>query len=205
MNRRTIQFMATFHGKPVLVDCDIPIGSTGAVGTVAGMGIASVTRLAVGTYKVKFQDTFNKYLGTFAEIWSPNSGSNVAVTAINPTTVYTITVVGTTTTAGWITAGVPVGVTPAVGVTFLCAATTTGTGQCQIPSVSGLAHIEVVGNPNVMVNPAGGAGIGYVVVQTLGATDASTTTLIPKDPASGSTLSLAFYFSDSSNVINNNG
>lgn len=204
MNRRTIQFMATFHGKPVILDLDIPIGATGAVGTIAGQGITSVTRLAAGIYKILLQDSYNKFLQCSADVWAPTTGSNVAVTAINPTSVYTISVVGTTTTAQWVTAGVPVGVTPAVGVTFLCAATSAGTGQAKLVGVSGIAAVEVIGNPNTTVNQGAG-GISYVVVQCLGATGAGTTTLIPTDPASGSTLGISLYFSDSSNLLANNG
>ncbi len=57
-NRYFTQFFYTPHKMPVLLDCNIVIGATGAVGTVKGPGISSVTRLAVGTYQIKLQDKF---------------------------------------------------------------------------------------------------------------------------------------------------
>lgn len=199
-NRRFTQFSYSMHPFPVTIDCNFDVGATGAVGTLRGPGVTSVTRLAVGTYKVLFQDNYNKFFGVTHWLASPNSGANVAVTAINPTTVYVITVVGTTTTAGWNTAGVPVGTTPAVGVTFLCAATTTGSGQAKVVGVSGNNSIEVVGLPNTTLQNSTTPG-GYVVIQCLGPTNSSTTTQIPVDPANGSILGLSFYLSNSSLTV----
>lgn len=205
-NTRFTQFLYTKHGKPTIIDLDIPIGATGAVGTVVGAGIKSVTRLVAGVYQINFSDNYNKYLGLIAELWSPVSGSNVAVTAITPTVVYTITVLGTTTTAQWVTAGVPVGITPAVGVTFAAAATSAGTGQVKVQGVSTIANVEVIGNPNTTISPIGlGSANGYIIIQTLAATSSSVTTFVATDPANGSTLSLAIYFSDTSNTIPNVG
>lgn len=199
-NRRFTQFFYTPHMVPVLIDCNIAIGATGAVGTLAGTGISAVTRLAAGIYKIAFQDNYNRLYGMEAALQAPVSGSNVAVTAISPGTVYQITVLGTTTTAQWVTAGVPVGVTPAVGVSFLAAATSAGTGQVKILGASGIASVELVGDSNTQLSPINPIG-GYVVVKCLGATDASTTTLIATDPANGSKLYLQFYLSNSSVVV----
>lgn len=206
-NARFNQFMYTKHGKPVRIDVQIPIGATGAVGTlVGGSGISSVTRLAAGTYKIKFVDNYNRYLGMNYDIWAPGSGSDVAATALNPTSVYAITALGTTTTANWVTAGLPVGITPAVGAVFLCAATSsgTGTGQVVLATGSGLNHIEVMGDPNKTLFPVGTQG-GYIVIVCYAATNSSTTTLAVTDPANGSKLSLEIYLSDSSNAALNNG
>lgn len=203
--------MYTKHGKPVIIDVDVPIGATGAVGTLSGgAGISSVARNAAGIYKIIFLDPYAKYLGMIGEVWSPNSGSDVLVASTGTTsgTTYVITTVGTTTTAGWVTLGLGVGITPAVGVAFKATATTTasGTGAVQVQSVSGIAAIEMIGNPGLTMYPTGiGAALPYVILQTLAATNSSTTTLLATDPANGSTLSLAFYFSDSSNLAKNNG
>lgn len=209
-NSRLYQFMYTKHGKPVIIDCDIPIGATGAVGTVTGTGISSVARNAAGVYQINFVDHYNKFLGLNANLWSPNSGSSILVASAGVTsgTSYIITILGTTTTAGWVTLGLPVGVTPAVGVAFKATATTTasGTGAVQVQSVSGIANVEVLGNPSLTINPSGyGAANGYVIIQTLAATSSSVTTMIATDPANGSNLSLEFYFSDSANNLNAGG
>lgn len=212
-NSRLTQFMYTKHGKPVILDVDIPIGATGAVGTLAGgAGISSVARNAAGVYQVNFVDPYAKFLGLEWNMWSPNSGSSILVASAGTVsgTTYVITIVGTTTTAGWQTLGLPVGVTPAVGVAFKASATTTaaGTGavQVQLAAGSGILAIEMIGNPGLTMYPSGiGAANSYVIFQCLAATDASTTTLIAKDPTQNSTLSLEFYFSDSSNTAKNNG
>lgn len=203
-NRRFTQFMYSLHTMPVILDCNFLVGSTGAVtaGTVKGPGIYALTRLAVGTYKVQFQDNYNKFFGMTSWFGSPVTGSNVAATALVPGTIYTITALGTTTTANWVTAGVPVGVTPAVGVAFLAAATSSGNGTAKAVGASGDYGIEVVGLPNttLTVNPSV-PGAGYVVVQTLGPTDATHPAQIPIDPASGTTVGMSFYLSNSSNTV----
>jgi hypothetical protein len=202
-NRRFTQFHYTPHAMPVLIDCNIAIGATGAVGTVKGPGVASVTRLAAGIYKIKLQDNYYKFYGMRHWLKAPVTGADVAAGSLTPGTVYEITALGTTTTAQWVTAGVPVGVTPAVGVSFLAAATSAGTGTAKAIGVSGIATVEVVGNTDTQLNPSGEANTigGYVIVKCLGATDASTTTLIATDPAQGSILGLEFYLSNSSVVV----
>lgn len=210
-NERYSQFLYTKHGMPTIIDVDVPIGATGAVGTlVGGAGVSGVVRNAAGIYTISFTGGMPKYLGGIFDVWSPNSGSSILVASAGTVsgTTYVITIVGTTTTAGWITLGLPVGITPAVGVAFKATATTTatGTGAVQVQSVSGLAAIEIIGNPNLTMNPTGAGRVNpYIVLQTLAATAAGTTTLVATDPASGSTLSLAFYFSNSSNNALNNG
>lgn len=201
-NRRFTQFFYTPHAMPVLIDGNFAVGATGAVGTVVGTGISSVTRLSAGIYMIKFQDNYTKLFGASATIQSPVSASNVAVTAIAPATVYQITVVGTTTTAGWVTAGVPAGITPAVGVAFKCAATSTGSGQVKVLAASGISTVEITGVTNTQLYPSGVANQGgYVILSCYGATDASTTTLVPTDPASGSQMYMSFYLSNSSVLV----
>lgn len=204
-NRRFTQFMYTTHAKPVRIDVAIPIGATGAVGTlVGGTGISAVTRLAAGQYKVRFNDNYQSLLGMNARLASPNTGSSVLIAALTPGLVYTITIVGSATTAQWVTAGVPVGITPAVGVTFLCAATSAGASSAaQLASVSTIGNnVEIIGNPNTTLAPNSSATTGtiggYVVLQTLAATAAGNTAMVAADPASGSKLYLEFYLNDSS-------
>lgn len=212
-NSRLNQFMYTKHGKPVIIDVDVPIGATGAVGTLAGgAGISSIARNAAGIYQINFIDPYSKFLGMSWNMWSPNSGSSILVSSAGTTsgTTYVITIVGTTTTAGWQTLGLPVGVTPAVGVAFKATATTTatGTGAVQVQAAAGstITAVEMIGNPGLTIYPTGlGAALPYVICQCLAATNSSTTTLVATDPANGSTLSLEFYFSDSSNLAKNNG
>jgi len=200
-NRRFNQFFLTPHAKPVMLNVDIPIGATGAVGTLANnTGVTSVTRLTTGVYKIVFADNYNKLLAMDFSNWSTTSGSSVLIASLTPGVVYQITILGAATTAQWVTAGVPVGITPAVGVVFKCAATSAGTSSaCQTIAVSTIDGVEISGNPNTTLNSSP-IGAGYVVVSTLASTSSSVTTLIPTDPASGSTVQLNFYFNDSSLV-----
>lgn len=190
------------HTMPVLIDCNFTVGAAGAVGTLKGPMVSAVTRLAAGVYKVKFQDNYYKYFGGFAQMIAPVSGANVLATALTPGVVYQITALGTTTDAQWVTAGVPVGITPAVGVSFLCAAASLGTGTAKILGASGIQCVEVIGTSANQLNPIGNGNMGgYVIVKCLGATAAGDTTLIATDPADGSTVQLAMYLSNSSVVV----
>lgn len=212
-NTRFTQFVGTKHGSPVFLDVRIPIGATGAVGTLgSGAGISSVTRNAAGIYQINLLDSYNKYLGLMWSVESPNSGSDVLVASAGTVsgTTYVITTVGTTTTAGWQSLGLGVGITPAVGVAFKATATTTatGTGAVQTQINSGIVAIESLGVPSLSTFVTGVNALTvkpYVIIQTLAATNSSTTTLVPTDPVSGCALKLVLYFSNSSNVSKNNG
>lgn len=130
---------------------------------------------------------------------SPVAGADVAATALSVGVVYQITAMGTTTQANWVTSGVPSGVTAAVGVVFKAAATSAGTGTAKILGVSGIETSEVIGNHINMLNsqPYSANLGGYVDFQTLAATNASTTTLIATDPASGSKMHIRILVSNS--------
>ncbi len=205
-NSRLVQFFYTKHAKPVLLDVKIPIGATGAVGTlVGGVGISSVARNAAGIYQVNLVDSYKTFLGMDCNIASPNSGSSILVASAGTVsgTSYVITILGTTTTAGWQSLGLPVGITPAVGVAFKATATATATGtgavQVQLAAGSGISGIEIIGNPSLTINVTGvGAANPYFIFQTLAATNSSTTTPVATDPASGSSLYLQIYMGDSS-------
>ena len=212
-NRSYYQRMFSLHAMPVFIDVRFAIGATGAVGTIKGTGISAVTRLAAGTYKIQFQDNYYRLFSSTAQLVSPGTGST-AVGSITPGNVYTILTLGTTTTAQWVTAGVPVGITPAVGVSFLAAATSSGTGTVSSPSSSGIANVEIVGDVQTTLAPAGianSSGVssngGYIIVQTLQPQQTGTTTaatpvsLVAADPASGSALTMSFVLSNSSLLV----
>lgn len=196
-NRRFGQFFYTTHAKPVLLDVKIPIGATGAVGTIVGPGVASVTRVSAGIYAVRLQDNYAKCFSIRASMQSPVTGAAVNDGSFVTGTVYEIVTVGST---DWAAAGLLKGVTAAVGVSFVAAgAGGAGTGTAKALGVSGIAVVEAMGNPNLALAPIGVGNMGgQVIVQCLAATSSSVTTLVPTDPASGSTLALEIYLSDSS-------
>lgn len=163
---------------------------------------------ASGFAVVQFKQNLNIVLGSLFSIQSPNSGSDVKIdnSAMTAGQAYVITTLGNATAAKWQAVGVPPGVTAAVGVSFI-ALTNGGAGnvltsRVQVPSVSGIVAIEQVGSSVLSVNSSIAANSGQqMIVQFLGATNSSTTTLIPTAPATGSIVELSFVFDRGSVTI----
>lgn len=111
-----------------------------------------------GAIIVILNDNYNVYLGGYSGFVSPLSGTQISISTGSSLTVgapYVITSLGTTTQAQWVAAGLSIKVTAAVGVSFIAAATSgSGTGTVQAPLVggSGIDHIEVIGDANLMNN-----------------------------------------------------
>lgn len=129
---------------------------------------------------IQLKNNFNYFLSGMQGFISANSGSDVKIdnSAMTAGQAYTITTLGNATLAKWQAIGVPVGVTPAVGVSFVAlsngGAGNTLTSRVQVPSNSGISHMEIIGNPNTMVNSAVQSNAGqWVMVQFLGASVAS--------------------------------
>lgn len=152
---------------------------------------------------IQFNNNFNYYLGGFSGFVSPTSGSPTG-SVVNHS-VYIIAAVGTTTTAQWVAKGVPVGLTPAVGLSFVAIATGAlgGSGTVIAAGVSGITSVEVIGDPNKSINNSSLAANGgaYLLVQFLGATSSSVTTLIPTAPANGSVVGMSAFFDASAVTI----
>jgi len=107
---------------------------------------------ASGYALVTFKNNFNRYLGGFSgQIIPTTSNTTTSLTAGN---VYVITSLGTTTTANWQTVGLPQGLTPAVGVSFVATASTsiTGSGTVGLPGVATATQVCVIGDPNLSLN-----------------------------------------------------
>ena len=110
----------------------------------------------------------------------------------------------------WRGVGLPVGIEPTVGAAFV--ATSTGvctggvsTGFVEVPSVSGISSLEVVGDPNQSISPipykfSPNIG-GWILVQFLAPTSSSVTTFIPTAPAAGSVVGMSFYMEAGSTTI----
>lgn len=109
----------------------------------------------------------------------------------------------------WQTVGLPAGVVPAVGASFIARATGAGssTGLVVAPGASGIGAIEVVGDPNASIAPvpfrlSPNVG-GWILIQFLGPTSSSVTTVIPVAPANNSVCSLQFYMEQGTEVGGN--
>lgn len=179
-NRLYTQFNYSLHKAPVVLDLRFQVAAadTGGKGIInlAGAGIQAVymhtsatpsagnPNPAAGTIIVQLQDSYFRFLGFEASMRSPLSGTGIVITAagahIVAGTPYVITVVGTSTLADWQAIGLPVGITPAVGVPFIGSSTTgsgTGSGQVQVikSTGSGIDHVELAGDPQLTLNPSG--------------------------------------------------
>lgn len=109
----------------------------------------------------------------------------------------------------WQGVGVPPGVVPAVGVSFIAKAVGFGssTGLAIAVGNSGISAIEGVGDANLSLGPVPFRGSpnvgGWILVQFLAATSAGVTTLIPAAPANGSVCGLQFYLEQAAQVGGN--
>jgi hypothetical protein len=151
---------------------------------------------AAGLIVVQLQDSFKKLYLVDYDIASPLSGSNL--TSISAGNAYSIVSLGTTTAAQWKAAGVPSGITPAVGVTFIGAETGaiggTGAVQASASGFSGVMAIEPIMGQSADVGPlvtAQGFG-GQIILQCINASNSLAA------PAAGSVIHLRMLLSNSS-------
>ncbi len=227
-NRRFTQFYQTLHKSVVQLDCNFTVAAADSAGLgitgLVGAGIENVfmhtsatpgngngsylnPNPANGIIIVQFEDNYPYLIGAGGKIATALSGSAILVASAGVTnnTTYVITVVGTTTTAGWQHLGLPLGVVPAVGAAFVATATTTssGTGAVQVQSStgSGVGHLQIIGNPNKTITSGIGALTGASTGPYLIMGAYSTNTLTA--PTDGSLIRLEFTFSNS--FIQNQG
>lgn len=204
--------------KPVMVTMNFTVTSTNAAGitnlkgaTVANVfmhtsttPVAGNPNPASGTILVQLQDNYRSLLDfKSAVIQSPNSGSAVKIdnAAMTAGVAYTITVLGDASLAKWQSIGLPIGVTPAVGVSFIAtsdgglANTSTSRVQASAAAGSGVASVEIVGNTNLAIAPNRLSGQSYGSQIILQCRDYAGALVAPAD---GSVISLTFMMSDSS-------
>jgi hypothetical protein len=204
------------HVKPVLIDCNFIVDSANGNGlgirSLKGQGVANVfmhtsatpgkgsngqlnPNPAAGYILVQLTDNFQRYFGGFAGWEGPvTSPTQTSTTAGNP---YVITSLGTASAAQWLAAGVPPGVTPGVGVSFIAlqSAAIGGSATVGSPSPAGIDHIEGVGDPNQSLGPIPVGGSPNVGGWLLFQADLNTT---PTAPSDNSVISMSFYLSQSS-------
>lgn len=222
-NTQFTQFFYTKHAMPVLLDCNFVVDQTNGNGlgirSLKGPGIAAVymnssspaaanPNPAAGYVKIELADNYYRNYGGFMGAVTQLSGASILVAGAGVVsgTTYVITILGTTTTAGWQSLGVPIGIAPAVGLAFVATATTTaaGTGAVQVPNVngSGIAYVEGVGDGQLSLSATGtNRANPYLIARFMAATSAGVTTPIATAPANNSVVSLKFYLSNSSLTV----
>lgn len=201
----------TMHVSPVLIDVNFIVDSSVATGISSLKGpmveavymnqssasVSSINPVA-GTIVVRLEDAYNRsFVSGVKAIQSPNSGTPLTSTTIG--IANTITALGTATLAQWRAKGLPLGVTPAVGVSFVASASGSigGSAAVQISRAagSGVASIEVIGDPDKSISPNPSSGQGYGGYFILQCRDYAGSIVAPAD---GSRISLQFYLSNSS-------
>lgn len=225
-NQYLKQFFYTPHTMPVLLDCNFVVDSTNGNGlgirslkgqdilnvfmhTTATPGVGAKGQLnpnpAAGNILVQLNDGYPRYFGGFSGFVSTVGVSSTATVA---SAAQVITSLGTATAAQWVAVGLPLGVTPAVGATFIATSTATiGGGATVAPTKStgsGCDHIEVLGDPNLTINPTNvaaamvGPGLqsapASLVLQCMNANAVTA-------PADGTVIGLALYLSNSSVMV----
>jgi len=213
------------HVKPVLLDCNFVVDSTNGNGlgirslkgpniqnvfmntsATPGIGnsnpatpsvIVTNPNPAPGTILIQLMDNFMRSFSGFNSNVSPVSGTPLtATTAGTPVIIVSL---GTSTPAQWYAVGLPLGLTPAVGLSFVptVSATIGGSAAVEVTAAAGtgISTIETVGDPNLSINPLPSANQGFgaqLILQTRNYSGVITA------PANDSVISLAMYLSDSS-------
>lgn len=157
---------------------------------------------APGTIVVQFQDNYNRLLKGFKQIQSPGSLLPLKIdnSALTPGAPYIIEILGDASAATWHALGVPPGVTPALGVSFIAASNggsanvSSSRVMAPAPLGSAILSIETVGDPNLSIAPNPRANQGYGAQVILEMRDYQGNIAAPVD---GSVISLAFLFNNS--------
>lgn len=221
-NRYFTQWLYSFHKALVEIDCNFVVDSTNGNGlgirSLKGPGVSNVfmntsstpaggnPNPAAGTIVVQMQDNYNRSFSGFHAIVSPVSGSALKIdnSALTAGVAYIITTLGNSTVAQWVALGVPIGVTPAVGVSFIAASvgaganTSTSRVMATAAAGSSVASIETVGDPNLSIAPLLSTGQTYGASFILQCRDYAGALVAPVD---GSVISLAFLLSNSSVLV----
>ena len=111
----------------------------------------------------------------------------------------------------WQAVGLPKGLVPTAGQSFIATAAGAGssTGTAIAVGVSGINSMEVIGDPNQSLSPAPQGGSpnvgGWILVQLLGPTSAGSTVQKPTAPVNGSVVGMSFYVDARLSPSNVNG
>ena len=176
-----------------------------SLATTTSVAGGTITYQAVGSPEpgsgiivVNLQDNYNRYLGGYSGYVTPLSGSPIT-SGMTVGSAYVIVSLGSSTVAQWVAAGLSANITPAVGVSFIAQATSiAGGGAVEAPIPSGIDHIEVVGDANLM-NSNGAYTIGHgqgmqIIMQCYKNT-------VLTAPTNGTVIGLNFYLNDSAQGV----
>lgn len=223
--------MYTGHVMPVMIDCNFVVTATNGLGITSLKGpyvqnvfMHTSTTPAVGNSNpaspnvavtnpnpqngiivLQLQDIYSRLYTLDSNIICTNTGSDVKIdnAVLTPGVAYTISILGDATAAVWHALGVPAGITPALGVSFI-AASAGGSGNASTSRVqavvasSTVAKIDLIGNPNLLITPAPSASQGFGSELILAIRDYAGALVAP---IAGTTISLKLMLSNSSVTI----
>ena len=213
----TDQFGNNYVFYNVVSGTGTPPALVGALAGYVAVPVSFATNDTNGTVGAAIATAMAAVNGTNS--WTAtNSGHTVTVTGklttvtfspapVDVSTGFTVSAVSyTSLAAAWQALGVPVGLNPSVGMSFIATGTGSATltsGAVKAPGVSGIISVEVIGDANQSINNQNIAADGgaWLLVQFLAATSASVTTMIPTAPAAASVVGMSFFFDGSSVTI----
>lgn len=205
----------SMHVSPVMIDCNFIVDDTQPAGisNLKGPAVEQVLMhsdaatpsmtLQDGTILVRLSDNYNGVFNAVqGSIVLAATGSDVKIdnSAMTAGVPYRISVVGDASLAKWQAIGLPAGVTPAVGVSFI-AASNGGSGNVLTSRVqaaittSTVAAIQLAADPNLTSAPAPSANLAYGAYMILQCRDFAGALVAP---ANGTKIALQFYMSNSS-------
>ncbi len=199
-----------------MVDCQFKVDDTNGLGITGlkGQGVQNVFMHTsttpssgsngllnpnpnAGIIQVQLADNFYKLYQFGASFHAPNGSATTSSVA---SVINVITVLGTATLAQWQTVGLPKGIVPAVGVSFVATTSAVIGGSAQTAVVAaagaGIDHIEHQGAADLAPIPQGGSPHygGFLYLSCYKNT-------VLTAPAAGTIIRLSFYMSQSSVVV----
>lgn len=202
--------------SPVQIDCNFQVDAAND----SGLGISNLRGPAVeavimhssaatpsepnptaGSIIIQLQDNYNRVIGMSASIQSPLAGSPSTSTTVSVPCV--ITTLGSATAAQSLAEfrakGLPYGITPAVGVSFVPTASGVIGHSAAIDEAtatgSSVASIEILGDPELSLAPSPSANQGFGAQFILQCRDYAGAIV---QPADDSVISLMFMLDNSS-------
>lgn len=202
----------SMHVMPVLIDCNFVVDDTqpSGISNLKGPLVEEVLMhsdhatpsmtLQDGSILIRLQDNYNGNFNVVdASVVLAPTGSDVKIdnSAMTAGVPYRISVVGNATQAKWESIGLPEGVTPAVGVSFIASSdggsgnTLTSRVQAAI-TTSTVAAIQLAADPNLTTASDESDYGGYLILQCRDFAGALVA------PANGTKISIQIYNSNSS-------
>lgn len=124
-----------------------------------------------GYLLVQFKNNFRYYLGGFSGFVSyVQTSTKIDNSVLTIGQAYVISTLGNSSLADWQSIGLPQGIVPASGVSFIATAVgvpgeaNTSTSRVMLPRPSGVASLEVIGDPNSMNTTAIAPYAGKIIL-----------------------------------------